>query len=277
MQARAILALVLGMGAAGCTSGVESRLEEARSLLFRQETDKAADAYRALLFHLEGKDGEAARSARIEALSRIGDLTYLQKKDPRGAAESYRRLIELAPTSEEAFWAREKLAEIAHRHLDDPEEAIAHWQALAQSGRPESDRFAYLVAKAYFEKKDYEQSRRESEAVARTFPESRWAQDALFLHATTWQFEGEHEKAIEAFEGVEARWPAGELAARARFQVGRCRMALEDADGALSDYLQALKRHPDPEAVQAEIARARRKVAEWERIRNTGEREAFRG
>src|SRR5690606_40838361 len=72
---------------------------------------------------------------------------------------SYRALIDLAPQSEEAYWAREKLAEIAHRHLKDYPEAISHWQALAGSGRPDADRFAYLVAKAYFELRRSEERR----------------------------------------------------------------------------------------------------------------------
>jgi len=275
MRRTAIFAL--GLFALGCQPSIERRLEEARELIFQQRTEEAIAAYRSLLYALESQPGKEAECARIEALSRIGDLTYLEKRDVRGAAETYRALIDLAPQSEEAYWAREKLAEIAHRHLKDYPEAISHWQALAGSGRPDADRFAYLVAKAYFELRDFEQSRQECETVARKFPDSKAAQDALFLLATSHQFEGNHEKAIAAFDRVEELWPGTEIATRARFQKGRARFASGDPDGALADYLEALKTHPDPERVQAEIARARRHLAELERIRRGGPRAAFQG
>lgn len=262
---------------AGCQSSLESRLEEARDLVFESRTEEAIVSYRALLFHLEGKEGPEVERARIEALSRIGDLSYLELRAFQAAAEAYRSLVAVAPTSDEAHWAREKLAEIAHRHLGDLPQAIGHWQALATSGRDGADRFAYLVAKAYLERRDYEQSRSEAEAVARNFPESKWAQDALFLLATTWQFEGKHSEAIEAFERVERTWEGSEIAARAQLEKGRARFSLGDPDGALTDYLEALKRHPDPDRVQAEIARARRHVAELERMRKGGRRDAFQG
>lgn len=275
MRKTAIFAL--GVFALGCQPRLESRLEEARELVFQQRTEEAIAAYRSLLYALEGQPGPEAERARIEALSRIGDLTYLEKRDVRDAAETYRTLIELAPAAEESYWAREKLAEIAHRHLKDYPEAISQWQALASSGRPGAEQFAYRVAKAYFELRDFDQSRQECEAVAQKFPDTKVAQDALFLLAASHQFEGEFEQAITAFERVETLWPDTEVATRARFQKGRARFSAGDPDGALADYLEALKTHPDPERVQAEIARARRHVAELERIRKGGPRAAFQG
>lgn len=269
--------LVLGTLLLGCQPGLEKRLEEARELVFKQRTEEAITAYRSVLFALEGVESEEARKARIEALSRIGDLTYLEKRDVREAAEVYRSLIDLAPTSEEAYWAREKLAEIAHRHFKDLPEAIEQWQALASSGREGADQFAYRVAKGYFELRDYDQSRKECEAVVAKFPESKAAQDALFLLAASHHFEGSYQEAIEAYERVEARWPGTEIATRALFQKGRARYASGDPDGALADFLEALKAHPDPERVQAEIARARRQVAELQRMRRGGRRAAFQG
>jgi len=274
---RPVAFVALGFLWVACQSSIESRLEEARELVFRQRPEEAIAAYRSLLYALEGQNDERAQKARIEALSRIGDLSYLEKRDIEGAAEAYRTLIRIAPNAEEAFWAREKLAEIAHHHLRDLPEAISHWQVLAASGREGAEQFAYRVARAYFESRDYEQCRKECENIVRTFPEGKVAQDALFLLATSYQFEGRHEEAIAAFDRVEQRWPDTEIAARARFQKGRARMALGDPDGALADYLEALKAHPDPERVQAEIARARRQVAELQRIRKTDRRAAFQG
>src|SRR5690606_39961396 len=120
------------------------------------------------------------------------------------------------------------------------------------------------------------QGGKECENLGGGCPEGTVGQDALFRPATSFHFEGRHEEPSAAFDRVEERWPDTEIAARARFQKGRARMALGDPDGALADYLAALKSHPDPERVQAEIARARRHVAELQRMRNTDRRPAFR-
>jgi len=269
---------VLAFALAGCQSSVASRLERARQLSFAGKTQEAAAEYRALLAFLDDEDGddEAVRAARAESLARYGDLSYLELRDYRSAAEAYRTLIAEQPSHEEAWAAREKLADLAKRFLGDPSEAIAQWQELSESGRPDSERFAYLAAKSYFEQQQYAQARNECAALAQRAPGSKWAADALFLLATAWQFEGDNAQAVAAFEEVERNWPESELAPRARFQIGQARLAMDDPEGALSSYLEALKRHPDPQRVQAEILRARRRLAEAQRIEQTA-REGVRG
>lgn len=260
-----------------CESRLDRRLERARQLAFAGKIEEASAEYRSALSLLDGGElDEANRAAWVEAISRIGDLSYLELRDYRGAAEAYRRLIQEEPRSEAAWEAREKLADLSKRFFDDPNEAIAQWQVLATSGRPDADRFAYLVAKTYFELAEYEQSRKECNTLATRFPDGKWAADALFLAATAWQFEGKHQEAIQVFEEVERRWAALEIAPRARFQIGQAQLALDELDSALASYLEALKRHPDPQRVQAEIVRARRKLAEAARIEE-GTRAGFRG
>jgi len=252
---------------AACQSSVEVRLERARELSFAGQSKEAAAEYGALLTLLEGAESnERNDAAKVETLARLGDLRYLTLRDYRGAADAYRRLIREAPASEEAWAAREKLADLSRRFFDDLNEAIAQWQALAASGRPDADRFSYLVAKSYFELQDYEQSRKECNDLAARHPDSKWAADALFLLGTAWQFEGKHAESIPVFEEIEQRWPTSEFAPRARFQIGQSQLALEDPESALASYLEALKRHPDPQTVQAEIQRARRHLSEAVRL-----------
>ncbi len=272
--AASLLVLVL----TGCRSSIETRLERARQLTFAGKSVEATAEYRALLAILDDADrnDEQAQAARVESLSRSGDLSYLELRDYRSAVEAYRGLIRVAPNHEEAWAAREKLADISRRFFGDLHEAIAQWQALAASGRPDAERFAYLTAKGYFELHEYEQSRKECRDLADRAPDTKWAADALFLLGTSWQFEGKHEEAIAVFEEVEARWADTELGPRSRFQIGQAKLALDDPEGALASYLEALKRHPDPQRVQAEITRARRSVAEAQRIQQST-RQGFRG
>ncbi|AKU93188.1 tetratricopeptide repeat protein [Vulgatibacter incomptus] len=88
------------------------------------------------------------------------------------------------------------------------------------------------------------------------------------MAGSAWQFE-EHAEAIVAFEEVERRFPDGELASKARFQIGVEQLALREPEAALASFVQALKRHPDPESVQAEISRARRQVPEARRLEHS--------
>lgn len=273
------LALLLGVTTllSACQSSVEVRLERARQLNFAGQHKEAAAEYGALLTLLDGAEPtDLNRDARIESLARVGDLRYLELRDYRGAADAYRTLIREAPTSDEAWAAREKLADLSRRFFDDLNESIALWQALAASGRPDSDQFAYLAAKGYFELREYEQCRQECKQLAARAQGSKVAADALFLLATAWQFEGKNAEAIAAFEEVERRWPDSELSPRARFQIGQAQLAMDDPESALASYLEALKRHPDPQGVQAEILRARRRLSEAARI-EAGTKAGFRG
>lgn len=274
---RVFVAFLLGALAAGCQSGVESRLEHARELVFQDRPQAAVAEYRSLLVRLEGDERPFARDARIEAYSRIADLSYVALRDYQAAADAYRALITEAPEAEESWAAREKLADLSRRYLGDFAEAINQWQILATSGRPDAGRFGYQVAKAYFERRDYEQCRSESRIVAEREGDGKWAHDALFLLATAFQFEGKHEEAVSAFQEIRERWPDTEIAARAAYQVGQSLLAQDDPDGALEAYLDALQRHPDPQRVQADIARARSRAAEAARIRTQDPRRAAFG
>ena len=260
--APAALALWLGVVAAGCGRSGDARLEHARDLTYEKRHADAADEYQALLEERGTREDEEALRQRALALARLGDLYWLELGDAKRAAETYRKLIAVAPASDEAWIARERLADLAQRHLRDLHEAIAQWQALAASGRPGAEKFGYEAAKGYFELHDYEQCRKEARALARNFPEGALADDASFLVATAYQFEGKFREAIEAFGEVRARWPDGELAARATFQIGQCQASLGEHEAALATYIEALKTHPDPLRIQPEVTRMRRLLAE---------------
>lgn len=265
--------IVAGAVAYGAWHGsIDRQLARAASLAYEERWAEAAASYRAIIASV---DPVGDRQAWVEAHARFAEITWTGLSDARGAAEIYRKLIAGAPDAEESWRARELLAELAERHLGDVHEAIAHWQALAASGRPGADRFAYQAARTYFRLGDYEQARKEAETLVERWPQGAWADDALFLHGSAWQLEGEHEEAIAIFEQVEERFPETEVAGRARYQIGQSRASLRDWDGAQAALLQALESHPDPWQVQADLARVRKHLAEERRV-EVGTPAAFR-
>lgn len=267
MRRRTVVAAVLAGAVLGAgllawaipTAG--SRLEEARSLVLEGRHQEAIAAYRAVLASLDAADA-SVRPERVEALARLGDLLYLHAGEPAAAADAYRRLIVEAPTHREAWTARERLADIARRHLRDLPEAIAHEQALAASGQAGADRFGYRAAKGYLELGDHDQCRREARALVESSPDGEWTDDALFLVATAWQVQGKHREAIETFREVIARFPGTEMAARALHGIGGEQAALGELEAALATYLEVLPVHPDPARVQPDIARVQRLIAQ---------------
>ncbi|WP_373046640.1 tetratricopeptide repeat protein [Vulgatibacter sp.] len=253
-------------------NSVGARLERASELVFERKYEEAVAAYRAIV---AGLDPDEDREGWVEAHARLGEITYLELSEPRRAAEIYRRLIATAPQAEESWTARERLAEIARGELDDVHDAIAQWEALARSGRPNADRFALKIARAYFSLGDYEQCRQEAQALAERSPGGRWTADALFLLATAFQMENRHDEAVAAFEVVESRYPDTAVAARSRYQIGQSKASQRDWEGAQAALLAALETHPDPWRVQADLARVRKHLAELRKMRPLTRNEAL--
>jgi tetratricopeptide (TPR) repeat protein len=255
--ALALAAVALG----ACSSSADERLERARAITASGTPRQAAEAWNAVLAVVEHTRGSDARHKRVEALSELGDLAYLKLSDPRGAAAAYRRLITEDPSSEAAWAARSKLADIAEHHLHDEAEAIAQRKALAASGRPGADGFAYQAARGYFTQGDMEQCRRDCRELVQRWPRGEFADDALLLIGAAYQFESKHAEAIAAYAEVMKRFAGTEAWARAQFQTARSLSALGRHDEALQGLLLALPTYPDPQEVQAEIAREREAVA----------------
>lgn len=261
----AVLAGV-GIGWAALGNSASARLERARTLAFEGRVVEAAAEYQGLLVTL---DPSRRREAWIEATVRLAELVHLELKDPQRALDLYRELVREFPDAEESWQARERIAWIALKHLHDRHEAISQWQELALSGRPDADKWALEVARAYFKLRDYEQVRRECAALAERSPSGEHTGEALLLAATSLQLENRHEEAIAAFEEVAKRFPESEVEAQARYQIGLSLAALREWDGAMAALVASLENHPDPWRVQAEITRVRRHAAEARKIQPT--------
>lgn len=259
-----LLAALVGGGLAWglLRTSTEARLERARQLSYDRRPRQAAAEFRSILAGLDPAGSESVRRARTEALSRLGDIRYLELGDAAGGAESYRELIAEAPASDEAWSAREKLAQIAQRR-GDLGEAIVQWQGLAGSGRPGAADFGYEIARAHMQLGQHEQARTEAKALV---DGGVRVEDALALIGTSFQLESRHEEAVAAFDELLRRSPGSEAAARAQYQIGQSRSALRDYEGAMAALVSSLADHPDPWRVQAEIARVRKHLAEEKRI-----------
>jgi tetratricopeptide (TPR) repeat protein len=258
-----VLWLAIGVVlAAGCSRSPEQHLVSARDAVFAHRPQTALREYRLALDAVEQDRSPEGLALRAAALRGAADTYYLELRDPAKAVGVYRELVAQVPEAPEAVEAHVLLAQILHQQYHDLRGAIAELTAAMARKPARAPDLAYEVSKLYFELGDYQQCTIEAEKLVQTFPGSPRVPDALFLAGQAYAMrEGMREQAERAFSAVAERYPGGELAPHALFELGKLRAEGGDSPGAIKAWVAALPRHPDPKVVQAAIARARERIA----------------
>ena len=102
----------------------------------------------------------------------------------------------------------------------------------------------------------------ETQLLQDRYPNSPYADDSQMLIAAAYAFQGQREKAVEAYELLVKRWPDGDLAPRALVEEAKLFSDAGEHEKAIEVLVRALKAHPDPKTLQSEIARLRKKLAQ---------------
>lgn len=254
-----LLALAL---LSACVGDPHKHLDRARELAFQRRPAEALHEYEEVLSLVAKKDSHKVRGLVVSALKGAGDLCYLELKQIDRAVEFYRSLTAHFPDAPESLDARANLSDI-FRSQGDRRSAIAELTAIIQGfpSCPDLDRHQYQATKDYFDVKDYDQVLLEAKLLIDRWPASPYAVDAQMLAAAALALQGQKDRAIEAYEQLARRWPESDLSPRARFEEAKIWSELGKDEKAVDVLIQALKNHPDPRGVQAEIARLRRRLA----------------
>lgn len=255
--------LLLAAQLFGCQQSAARLVDEAKNYDFAKQPEKALAAYQRALLALGRDESDSARSLRARCYRGAGDICYLDLHDYLRAVEFYRKLTEAYPEAPEVFQARANLYDILRSHGGDRRTALAELASLVQSfpNHPDVDRYQFLAAEDYFDLADYQQARIEAKALLDRFPESAFGPEAQNLVASAFAFENRRTDAVNAYLALIARWPNHPLVPRARLEIGKLYADGGDLDRAQEIMLLALKDHPDPRAVQSELARLRRRIA----------------
>lgn len=266
---RAALALGLALACGACRKDdAPARLERAKDAQFAQKWDVALSEYKLALDLAERDPTPQGTLYRARALRGAADLYAFQLGEPRRAVEVYRELISLCPEAPETLEGRLHLAALLRHQFRDLRGAIAELTAALARNPPQSAELHFTVARLYFELQDYEQCQLEAAAVARKFETSAWVDDALYLRGQALSMmEGRKPEAQRVFQELLERFPESELKAHVLVDLGRLRADAGEAERAIELWVEALKTHPTPQAVQGQIARVR------ERLRATTPRE----
>jgi tetratricopeptide (TPR) repeat protein len=276
MTGRAWAAVGLWLLVAGCRRTAEDDLQAGKDARFERQPQQALEAFRRALDRLDRDGSASAQVLRARALAGAAEVYDVELGDGRRAVEVYRELVRACPESPEALAGRIRLAALLKDRFDDARGAIQVLNDALARSPPESAELRYRVATLYFSLGDYAQASLEAAEVARRYEASAWVDDALFLQGQALQLGGKAREALRAFEGLAARFPDGELRPLALFEQGRVLSALGERDRAVAAWLEALRTHPQPDVVRAELDRARQQV-DAELPPALGREEAFRG
>jgi tetratricopeptide (TPR) repeat protein len=268
------VAALVALGGACSRSGPE-HLARARELVYARKPQAALREYRSALDAVEKSEKPEAAHVRAAALRGAADVYWLELHDVPKAVSVYRELVAQAPDAPETAEAHVVLAGLLESHYRDLRGAISELTAALARDPPTAPDLRYHVAKLYFELGDYQQSELEARTLIQKFGSSPLLDDAWMLVGQSLSMrEGMRAEAMKAFTILVENFPGSELVPHALFELGKLRGESGDDAGAIQAWVQALERHPDPQIVQAAIARTRKRIGETT-PRGVGVREAF--
>lgn len=257
------LAAALALAAlAGCKKDdAPAHLEKAKAALFQHQPDAALAEFKQVLDLVERDTSPQATLYRARALRGAADLYAFELNDPKRAVEVYRELISLCPEAPETLEGRLHLARLLQHRFRDLRGAIAEFTAALARNPPQSAELSYTVARLYFELQDYEQCQLEAASVVRKFEASPWVDDALYLRGQALaMMDGRRPEAARLFQELLERFPDSEHRPHALVDLGRLRADAGEPEAAIELWVEALKTHPTPLAVQGQIARVKERL-----------------
>lgn len=257
-----LLLICAALWLTACPADPAEHFENAQQLTYQRLYKEALAEYVEVLSLVAKKESDRARELRMKALKAAGDICHFELRDQSRAVEYYRSLLASFPEHPTAIEVRANLASI-YRSVGDLRSAVAELAAIVHTFPDHEDahRYQYLAAKDYFELRDWEQVVVEANLLAERYPDSEYVDDAQLLVASSWVLQGQRQRALQAYDEFLERWPDGELAPRAMFEQARLYAEDEKLEESVELLLKALKTHPTPKLVQAEIARIRRRIA----------------
>lgn len=262
MSAR-VLALALAVGGLLACGGCEaddgpSHLRRARDAVQAGKPEDALREFRLAIEALERDESNEATLYRARALRGAADVYYLELHDAKRAVSVYKELIRQCPEAPETLGGRLHLADLLEREFRDKRATIAELTEALARNPPQGAELSYRVARLYFDLGDYAQCELEAARLMRRYETSGSVDDAMFLRAQALaMIDDKKLEAQRAFLDLVDRFPDSELQPHALFELGRLRADAGEPEKAIETWIQALKRHPQPQVVQAVIARVR--------------------
>lgn len=260
-------ALGLTLAAACLSRDVEERFREGTELLFENRYEDAESYFLALARELDRENGPERDRLRARALYQAGRIERLYLNQPRRAVANLREALKLDPQAPYAFNARRAIGRIFQDRLFDYRSAALEFERMLQlfPNRPGIERYRYRIAQCYFQLQDFEQARAESQLLLQKVPQGPLALQTRLLLGNAYYSEGRYADAAKVHEEIVTLDPPVDILSRSLFELGLCYQETAQFDRAEEVFQRALKIHPNPTLVQAQLSILRERREESEK------------
>ena len=263
---RFLYILLMCLSTIHCQSEIDSGLTKVNALLYQQDYVEAEILLNKLRTQIErtGPDlSETQNIRRLKVLDRLGKVYALYLRNYKKAIEHYNLIVQDYPQTNEAFAARNVLADLYHHKLDNIDNAISQYRKLLEifPKKPEAPEIQMQLVRLYIESKDFEQARSDVQTFLTQWPKSKYALHAEFQIGMTYYLESRYSEAITSFETLLKKSKNDpDLSALISFELGNSYESLDEPEKALEQFYACLAKHPNPLLVQRRIRRARKRI-----------------
>ncbi|MDH5511339.1 MAG: tetratricopeptide repeat protein, partial [Nitrospinota bacterium] len=227
----AAVAIIMLQGP-GCQKMDEQLYDSAEELL---KLRKYEEAEKKLTF-LVNQYPESGFAAK--AYFKLGELEYFFFKKPEAALDNFVHAARADKKGKTGLEAQKHIAEIYLNHMRNHELAILQYQRIIRDfkGMVEADKFHYLVAQAYYGKRDYKQAIIEYQNLLDIFPESKRREEVMYNIATCYFVDGQLEEAMAQYLAFLIKHNSSKHDYDARMSLAMVYEGLERPQKALSVY-----------------------------------------
>jgi tetratricopeptide (TPR) repeat protein len=259
-----------------CSGSVEDRFKQGIGLLFENRYEEAESLYLAIASELKSSPQPDAVRMQARALYQAAQIEHLYLNQPRRAVARFHEALKIDPEAPFAFDAQREIVTIYQERLMDYRAAVEEIERLVSVFPLREDivEYQYRGAQCYFLLRDFNQARVEAKVLLQKKDHGAIAALARLLIANSFSVEGRYPEAIEAYRELLDSNPDPELRARAQFELGLCYQELGDIPKAEKALLEALKKHPRPDLVQAQLSNLRERFSELDAPKRSGSQPA---
>lgn len=255
---------LMGLLVVCCSESIEDRFKRGIGLLFENRYEEAESLYLAIASELKSSPQPDAFRIQARALYQAAQIEHLYLNQPRRAVARFHEALKIDPEAPFAFDAQREIVTIYQERLMDYRAAAEEIERLVSAFPLREDivEYQYRGAQCYFLLRDFNQARVEAKVLLQKKDQGAIAALARLLIANSFSIEGRYPEAVEAYQALIDSNPDPELRARAQFELGLCYQELGDIPKAEKAMLEALKKHPRPDLVQAQLSNLRERFAE---------------
>jgi tetratricopeptide (TPR) repeat protein len=254
-RALALVLVAVSVMVSCLSSSVEDRFNKGMELLFDGRYEDAESHFLTMARQLGREENTTAKTWRAKVLFHAGRIEHLYLNQPRRAVARLREALKLDRDAPFAFDALEEIAFIFYDNLRDYRTAALEFERLVSAFPKKAgiEKYQYRIAQCYFMLREFNQARTEARLLVENFKDSPHMASAMLLVANSFYVEGRYQEAADAHQQLLEIRPDIEIESRSRFELGMCYQELGEHSRAEMSYLAALKRHPRPDLVKAQL------------------------